>query len=136
MRFIDTNIFLRFFTGDDPVKAAASKMLLERVDRGEETAVTSESALVEVVFLLHSSKHYAMSRSDVAARILSILEIPNLRIDTRPQMRRACELFAGTTTLDIADALSIAYMEQAGVSEIYSYDHDFDAVPGVTRVEP
>jgi predicted nucleic acid-binding protein len=35
MRFIDTNIFIRYLTRDDPAKAERVKQLLERTQRGE-----------------------------------------------------------------------------------------------------
>ena len=34
------------------------------------------------------------------------------------------------------DALGVAYMERYGITEILSYDADFDRVPGVRRVAP
>ena len=35
MQFVDANVFLRFLTRDDPVKAERVKALLERAERGE-----------------------------------------------------------------------------------------------------
>jgi predicted nucleic acid-binding protein len=38
--------------------------------------------------------------------------------------------------IDFEDALAIAYMESAGISEIISYDRHFDRIEGITRCEP
>jgi predicted nucleic acid-binding protein len=38
--------------------------------------------------------------------------------------------------LDYEDALAVAHMERLKATGLYSYDADFDRVPGVTREEP
>ena len=43
MKFLDTNIFVRYLTGDDPVKAAACRQLWQQVNRGQEKATTAEA---------------------------------------------------------------------------------------------
>jgi predicted nucleic acid-binding protein len=44
----------------------------------------------------------------------------------------------GNNNIDFEDALSIATMEEKKISQIYSYDEDFDKVKDceITRVEP
>jgi predicted nucleic acid-binding protein len=136
MRFVDTNIFLRYLTRDDPVKAEACKELLKRIDRGEEDAFTIEAAIVEVMFVLLSPRNYNMAREEVASRVTALLSIRNLEIAARAELLRACDLFARYPRLDLADALAVAYMERASVSEVVSYDRDFDMIPGIVRIEP
>jgi len=38
--------------------------------------------------------------------------------------------------LDFGDAMIVASMEEGGSTTLYSYDRDFDPVPGITRLEP
>jgi predicted nucleic acid-binding protein len=38
--------------------------------------------------------------------------------------------------LSYADAFNAAYMQSRGITEIYSWDTDFDRLPGITRIEP
>jgi len=38
-----------------------------------------------------------------------------------------------TYPIDFKDALMVAHMERQTVRELYSYDRDFDEVPGVNR---
>jgi predicted nucleic acid-binding protein len=73
-RFLDTNIPVRYFTGDDQRKADAAFALLLRL----------------------------------------FVQYP----------------------LSFADAFNIAYMQSHQLTEIYSWDKDFDRVPGITRLEP
>ena len=49
MRFVDTNIFIRYLTGDDERKAQACYELFQRVKAGEERVTTCEAVLTEVV---------------------------------------------------------------------------------------
>ena len=136
MKFIDTNVFLRVLTRDDPAKADACTALLQRIERGEEQAFTIEAAIVEVMFVLLSRRNYNMSRQDVAIRITTLLSIRNLQVTARTELLRACALIAEYPHLDVADALAVAYMERADVTEVVSYDSDFDVIPGITRIEP
>ena len=58
------------------------------------------------------------------------LKIPNQKIHLR-----ALDLY-GTLKIDFEDCLSVAYMAQQGLEDIYSYDQDFDGVASVNRIEP
>lgn len=51
---VDTNIFLRFLTGDDPAKALACKELFERAERKEVDLYTNELVLAELAWTLRS----------------------------------------------------------------------------------
>ena len=64
MQFVDANVFLRFLTRDDPVKAERVKALLERAERGEVDLLTSESVIAELVFVLSSPKLYNLGHDD------------------------------------------------------------------------
>ena len=52
VRFLDTNILLRYLTGEDEQKASASFNLLLKAERGEELLVTSDLVIAETVFTL------------------------------------------------------------------------------------
>jgi len=136
LRFLDTNIFVRLISGDDSVKATACLALFQRLRDGSEEATTSESVLAEVVYVLSSSKLYRMPREDIRDGLGELLAIDGLRVAQADMCRRALDLFAGNADLDFEDALSVAHMEDRHIAELYSYDRDFDGVPGVTRIEP
>lgn len=74
MRFLDTNIFLRYLTRDDPEKAAASYELLQRVKRGEEQVTTGEAIIAEVGYVLSSRATYGLGHEEVRQRL-----VPNRR---------------------------------------------------------
>ena len=56
MKFLDTNVILRFLTRDDEEKADACLRLFQRVQRGDEELVTCEAVVSEVVYVLSSAR--------------------------------------------------------------------------------
>ena len=135
MQFIDANVFLRFLTRDDPVKAERVKALLERAQRGEIALFTSESVITELVFVLSSPRLYQLSRDRVRSVLLPIVTLKGLQLPGRRAILRALDLYA-TTLMDFVDALAVGQMEASRMTEIYSYDEHFDSVQGITRLEP
>lgn len=137
MEFVDTNVFIRFLTGDDPAKAQQCKELFERANRGEVELTTSESVIAEIVFILSSKRLYNQSRSDIRARLYPIISIQGLKLAHRRMYLRALDIYE-KNNLDFEDALTVAQMERQELTELYSYDGDFDKVQGadITRLEP
>jgi uncharacterized protein len=133
--FVDTNIFLRYLTRDDPDKAEACYQLLERARKNEVSLTTSESVIAEIVFVLASPRLYNLSRGDVRARLYPLLTLEGLRLPDRRKFMRALDLYT-SHTIDFEDALTVAEMEQAQIETLYSYDMDFDKIEGVKRIEP
>ncbi len=136
MQFVDTNIFLRHLTGDDPKKARACFELFQRADRKEVAITTSEAVIAEIVYVLSSSRQlYTLSREEIRARLYPLLCLRGLKIPYRKVYLRALDLYA-TYSLDFEDAVTIAQMERQKITEIISYDRGFDRVPTVKRTEP
>lgn len=137
MKFLDANIIIRYLTRDDESKAEACYQLLQRVKQGKEEVATCEAILTEVAYVLTSSRApYGLNHADVKDRLVPILTLRGLRLPRKKTFLRALELYASSHSLDIEDALAVAHMEQLGITAIYSYDRDFDRVPGVQRMEP
>ena len=137
MRFLDANVILRYLTRDDEAKARACYQLFQRVKRGDEELFTCEAIVTEVVYVLSSRRApYRLSHEEIRARLVPILTLRGLRLPHKRIYIRALDLYASSPFLDFEDALAASHMEQRGVTEIVSYDKDFDLVPGVQRVEP
>ena len=136
MQFVDTNVFLRHLTGDDPKKAKACFELFRKADRKEVTLTTSEAVIAEIVYVLSSSRQlYTLSREEIRARLYPLLSMRGLKIPYRKMYLRALDLYA-SYPLDFEDAVTIAQMERQKIAELVSYDQGFDRVPTVKRVEP
>lgn len=135
MFFVDTNIFIRYFTADDPQKEKASFHLFEKARNNTITLTTSESILAEVVFVLSSRNLYNVSRTEIHTLLSGILALSGLRLPHRAQYQRALDLYV-SYPLDFEDALMVAQMERQKVKVVYSYDQDFDRIESVKRIEP
>ena len=137
MRFLDTNVILRYLTRDDEAKAEACYELFQQVQRGEEELLTCEAIVTEVVCVLSSQRApYRLGHEEIRARLAPILTLRGLRLPQKRVYLRALDLYASAPFLDFEDALAVAHMERQGLSEIVSYDRDFDLVAAVQRVEP
>jgi predicted nucleic acid-binding protein len=140
MTFADTNIFLRYLvrpvTDIDRARAESCRELFERVSAGAEEITTSEAVLAEIVFVLASPRQYGLSPADIVARLKPIIALPGLKLARKRLYLRALDMYAAQPRLDFEDAITAAVVERMQPAELYSYDTDFDRVPGVTRVEP
>jgi predicted nucleic acid-binding protein len=136
MRFVDANIFIRFLAADDERKTEACLRFFRRIQTGAESVTTSEATIAEVVYVLSSRSLYGLSNEDIAARLTLIISLRGLQLRYKRACLRAFDLFGAHPFLDFEDALAVAHMERLGISEIVSYDRDFDRVSGVKRVEP
>jgi predicted nucleic acid-binding protein len=134
-QFVDTNIFLRFLTRDDPQKAEACFRLLEKAKNSEVSLATSESVIAEIVFVLSSPRVYNLERADVRSRLYPLIALEGLKIPDRRKYLRALDLYA-EHAVDFEDALTVAEMERSDIEELYSYDRDFDVFDNITRLEP
>ncbi len=136
MRFLDTNIFIRYLTGDDPVQSAACSRLWEQIIQGKEDVTTSETIIAEVCYVLSSLRLYHISHEEIAVRLRPLLSLSSLKLPKKHSFMRALDMYSTHSFLDFEDAMTIAHMEREGIKELVSYDTDFDRIPDITRIEP
>src|SRR5918911_1575258 len=133
--FIDTDIIIRFLTGDDPRKQAAAAALFQRIEQGALTVAAPVTVIADAVFVLHSPRLYNKPRPEVQALLTPLVRLPHFRVQQRRMVLRALELY-GSSTSGFGDGMLVAAMEQARSTTLYSYDEGFDKVVGLTRLEP
>lgn len=136
MRFLDANVFLRYLIPEDETKARACFALFQRIKAGEEAATTSESVVAEVAYVLRSKAHYGLSPGEIGARLRPMLALRSLKLDNKRSFLRAFDLWDLYPALDFEDVLTVAHMERLGLTDLISYDRDFDGIPPVQRSEP
>lgn len=135
--FLDTYVILRYLTRDDETKAEACYRLFQRVKDGVEEVVTCETNIAEVTYVLSSSRGpYGLGQDEISVRLMPILTLRGVRLPHKRACIRALDLYGSSPFLDFEDALAVAHMERLGITEIVSYDRDFDRLAGVARVEP
>ncbi len=79
---------------------------------------------------------YRLDHGEIQARLLPILTLRGLKLPHKRVCLRALDLYASSAFLDFEDALAVAHMERRRITEIVSYDRDFDRVAGLRRAEP
>jgi len=135
MHFIDTNIFLRFLTKDDPQKAEACRSLLNQASEGKIKLYTNDIVFAELIWVLQSPKIYNLSPSEISELIISLAMIRGLNFPTKKYIPAMMELFV-SADIDFIDIYNTVMMDTRDIDTIYSYDSDFDCLEGITRVEP
>ena len=149
--FIDTDVVIRFLTGDDLEKQAAAGALFEQIEEGRLTVVAPDTVIADAVYVLSSPRLYHLARIEFRIRLKSrtndiarnevqelltpLVRLPHFRVQNQLSVLRALDLYA-STKLDFGDTLIIVLMEQQNSRLLYSYDKGFDRIQGITRQEP
>lgn len=132
--FADTNIFLHYLLRYDEKNARRCYQLLASAEAGREELTSSSMVVAELVWFLERPPS-RLSAESIRNRLVPILELPALRLPEKELLLAALELHA-ESPLNFVDAYNTLLMQKRRITRIYSYDTDFDGVPGVERVEP
>jgi len=132
--FVDTNVFLRFLTNDDPAKAKRAEALFRDAVQGHKTLTTSLLVIAEIVWTLES--FYRLDKADIASKVEKILNTPHLECPEAPLILAALDLYVHQN-IDFIDAYHAIYLKDAGLWQIVTYDRrHFARVPWLEVVEP
>ena len=132
--FVDTNLFIRYLTNDDPAKADRVERLLNDAAAGKVQLVTAEMVVAEVVWVLESA--YGLKAVDVAPLARGILATPGLEVLNAALVEQALVHYVDKN-IDFIDGYIAAVMEHNGLTEIYSFDKKhISRIAGVKRREP
>jgi predicted nucleic acid-binding protein len=128
---VDTNILVRFLSGDPPGQAAAARKLFARAAAGEITLDVSPMIVAKTYYTLHS--FYGVERPVASAKLSLLLQQHGIRL------REASQVLAALQRLQEAKiGFADAYLAAGATEEnlpVASFDRDFDKL-GVTRHEP
>jgi len=132
--FVDTNVFLRYLTNDDPDKAERAEKLFKKAVGGKVSLETSLLVVAELVWTLES--FYRVTRGDIAEKIGKILNTPNLYCDEGTKVLEALDLYADKN-VDFIDAYhGVSLREVDGVKVVtYDWKH-FKRMEWLSIVEP
>jgi len=129
---VDTNILLRFLSGEPARQAMAAKKLFADAAAGEVVLDISPVIVAETIYTLLS--FYGVERKEAAGKLLMLLRQPGLKIRDAAQVFSALERL-GTTQPGFADAFLAAGGAQENVA-VASFDRDLDKFPDIKRFEP
>jgi len=133
MRFLDTNIFIRFLTDDVPEKADACEEIFRKAVEKQETLFTTDLVIAEIVWVLES--FYELPKDEIQDKVEKILNTPNLICPHKDLILSALILYS-EKNIDYIDAYNALILKENGIEELYSYDKHYDRIEWLTRMEP
>ena len=132
--FLDTNVILRHLLQDHPDFSPRATAYLTRIAKEEIKVRTADTVILEAVFTLQRTYHY--SKDQIRQALLPIIDLPALRLPGRRRLHKALALYHDLN-ISFNDAYyAVLLMQEMGLTEVISFDRDFDRVPGVERREP
>jgi predicted nucleic-acid-binding protein len=119
MTGVDTNVLVRFLTGDDEKQSAAARRFLKGLGTKGETAFISLVVLAELAWVLTIS--YGFDRGTLADVVERLLQTAEIEIEAREVVSAALEAFRSGRA-DFADHLIGARNEAAGCDRTATFD--------------
>lgn len=124
--FVDTNIILRFLLGDN------DSIAVQKILNGKNILIIPDIVIAEVVWTLN--RFYKWPKEKIIEFLVVLLKGPNIEFNE-------ILIFSSFNTflknnIKYTDAYISELMRNANIDEIYSFDRDFDKIPGVKREEP
>jgi predicted nucleic-acid-binding protein len=89
--------------------------------------------MFEIVFTLE--RFYKKSKLEIRELILPILELSTIKIEGKQSLKKIFAIYIDKN-ISFIDSYNAIFMEKKGLNEVISFDHDFDRVQGVKRIEP
>jgi len=85
--FVDSNVFLRFYTADDPKQQAEAQEIFLKAKAGEIELFCGPPVFFEIAWVLNS--RYKVPLADILDKLEAILAIPNLHVFDDDYVKRA-----------------------------------------------
>ena len=128
MRAVDTNVVVRFLTGDDPTQASRAKAVIDAGD-----VFVGTTVLLETEWVLRSV--YGFAREDIARALGALAGLPGVSVESPVLLGEALQ--RTVSGMDFADALHLGAAERC--EAMLTFDSRFieaarDA--GVSVTEP
>lgn len=132
--FVDTNVFLRFLTNDDPAKASRIEMVFKKAIAGKVRLATNVMVIAELIWTLES--YYGLSKEEIESKVVKILNTPNFEVEHGALLVEVLSLYV-SANMDFIDAYNAYYMKDNDVTQILTYDKKhFARVNWLERIEP
>jgi predicted nucleic acid-binding protein len=122
MRAVDTNVIVRYLTGDHPQQSAHARAVIDAGD-----VFVSKTVLLETEWVLRSV--YGYGRARVAERLRAFAGLPGIMLEDPALAIQALGWLE--QGLDFADALHLA--SARGCDALITFDGDFTRVANRLR---
>lgn len=131
--FLETNIFLRHLRQDHADFSPRATALLRRIEQGSLKVRTSDTVIFETVFTLE--RFYKQTKEAIRDAFLPLIELPSIELPGKRRFRQVFVYYIDKN-ISFADAYHAVLIESLRLTQIISFDRDFDRIPTVERVEP
>jgi predicted nucleic-acid-binding protein len=131
---IDTNLLVRYLTGDDPQKAMAVDNLLNRAIRGELKILIPSIVVAELVWVLES--FYEMKAQEIAELVEAIVNTPGVEVTDKGIIVSILKLYRNKH-IDLIDAWITEFAKEREIKTIYTFDkRHFKDINGIEAISP
>jgi len=128
---LDTDVLIRYLTGDDPVQSARATEVFERRLTSKNPGFVSVVAIVETVWVL--DRAYGLSAREIATTVERLLQVEVLTIENEQQVFTAMvALKQGRGSF--ADSLIAGLGARAGCARTLTFDQKALRLPGFELV--
>jgi predicted nucleic acid-binding protein len=132
--FLDTNVILRHTLQDHADHSPRAAALIQRIETGDQIVRTVDAVIFEAVLTLERT--YKVPHPTISSGLLKLLSLPGVQMRGKTRYRRVFELYCTYPKLSFADCFCVAVMERWGLTDLISFDQDFDRIGTITRTEP
>ena len=138
MKFLDANVFIYAYykpkkqlTKKEKQMKEQAKKIITDMSQGREQVVTTVVHASEIVNIL---KH-GMPLEKLTEVIRGLLMLDNVTVQgVTKEVYFAANELGDDLKLEANDALAIDVMKSINITEILTFDEDFDRVEGITRI--
>ena len=130
--FLDVNIVM-YAAGEPHAHKEPSLRLLREAAEGRHELVSDAEALQELLY-----RYWRLRQVDRGAALVQqmLRLVPTILPVEKRDVALASTLLTQHQQLEPRDAIHAAVMLNHGLTQLYSYDHHFDAIPSLSRLEP
>ena len=130
---IDSNVLIDYRDEHSP-RYDTAQAIVRAIDHGDlPTSRVTNYVVLETLNWLHSRLRHGLA-VDTLRRLDESAGF-EVHHAAQKDYTRARELFETYEGLSFGDATIVAYMEREGIEYVYSFDDDFDAIEGITRLD-
>jgi predicted nucleic-acid-binding protein len=119
MKALDTNILIRFLTGDDDTQAKKVYALFKQSESERKELFVPLVVVLEMIWVLESV--YDISRAEIIETVDDLLSMPVLKFE-QPAVLQQLVHFAPKNTVDLSDILIAGSAKISGCSVILTFD--------------
>jgi predicted nucleic acid-binding protein len=130
---VDSNVLLRFLTGQPTEMAEHARVAIEKAAKGDMTLEVYPMTVAEVVYSLEG-KVYQVDRKAVVDRLLKLLDSPGFRVHEKGVVFEALRRHQAFN-VSFPDCYFAACAKESKMT-VLSFDSDFDKFQEGCRTRP